>query len=104
MGLDVDTDAMRSHAQRVQGLAGKAGQAVAAADQVSFSSEMYGRFGALLVWPFMLPLQEAGATSTRVVKDALADTGRAVRATADTFDFVEDAVVQVMKAHARTIA
>ena len=95
--FDVDTDAMRAHAGRVVGLSGEAGQAVSAADSVSFSPQMYGSIGAALVWPMMAPLQGAGVASTKLVKGALGDTADAVRGTADAFDFVENGVTEAME-------
>lgn len=95
-GFDVDTDAMRSHAHRVAGLSGKAGQAVGAAHQVGFTSSMFGSIGAMLVWPMMAPLQAAGVASTELVEEALGETSEAIKGAADAFDWVEDGVREAM--------
>ncbi len=70
----------------------KAGRATAAAHQVSFSSEMFGSIGSMLVGPFMAPLQGAGVLSTESIEGALGDTSESIKGMADTFSFVEGAV------------
>jgi hypothetical protein len=95
-GFFVNTDAMRAHAANVDSLGTSAGRAVAAAESVNFSSQMYGTIGALLLLDKMMPLQNAGVLSTKAIQACLGDTAEAVRMTAQTFDFVDREVGEVM--------
>ena len=95
-GFHVDTEAMRKHASNVQGVRQQAGTAVDAARQVSFGANMYGQIGQMLVFPLMLPLQEAGVASTEAVSDMLGDTAEGITGLADSYDVVETAVTGLM--------
>lgn len=92
--LFVDPGEMRAHAGRVHGLSAEAGKATAAADQVSFTSGMFGSIGSLLVGPFMQPLQGAGQVAASAMEGALADCAESVTALADTFTFIDETVGQ----------
>ncbi|MDR7252981.1 uncharacterized protein YukE [Nocardioides sp. BE266] len=88
----IDPGEMRAHASRVLALSGKAGQATAAANQVSFSSGMFGSIGSMLVGPFMFPLQGAGQVAAGAMEGALGDCAESIKGLADTFSFIDDTV------------
>lgn len=90
----VDPGEMRAHAGRVQALADQAGEATAAANQVSFTSGMFGSIGSALVGPFMFPLQSAGQVAASAMEGALSDCAESVRGLADTFSFIDETVGQ----------
>lgn len=90
--LYIDPGEMRSHANRVQGLSSRAGQATTAAGQVSFTSTMFGSIGSILVSPFMFPLQAAGEVAASTMEGALGDCAESVRGLADTFTFIDGTV------------
>lgn len=95
--IDIDTGAIRAHAEHVRGLVAKADQAVDAATQVSFHPETYGKIGAALVYPFLAPLEAAGVASTQGVSGSLVDTAIGLDTVAATFDFVDGAVDGAMR-------
>ncbi|NYE36280.1 enamine deaminase RidA (YjgF/YER057c/UK114 family) [Nocardioides cavernae] len=88
----VDPGEMRAHANRVRSLSRKAGEATAAAGQVSFTSGMFGSIGSLLVGPAMFPLQTAGQVAAAAMEGALDDCAETVTGLADTFSFIDDTV------------
>ena len=88
----IDPGEMRAHANRVLGLSHQAGQATAAAHQVSFTSGMFGSIGSVLVGPFMFPLQGAGQVAASAMEGALGDCAEAIQGLADTFTFIDDTV------------
>ena len=88
----VDPGEMRAHANRVRALSADAGKATAAANQVSFTSGMFGSIGSLLVGPFMFPLQGAGQVAASTMEGALGECAEAVKALADTFTFIDETV------------
>ena len=88
----IDPGEMRAHASRVLALSGRAGDATAAANQVSFTSGMFGSIGSLLVGPFMLPLQGAGQVSASTMEAALGDCADTLKGLADTFTFIDETV------------
>jgi hypothetical protein len=88
----IDPGEMRAHASRVLALSDQAGEATAAANQVSFTSGMFGSIGSELVGPFMFPLQGAGQVAAAAMEGALGDCAETVRALADTFSFIDDTV------------
>lgn len=88
----IDPGEMRAHANRVLGLSHQAGQATAAANQVSFTSGMFGSIGSVLVGPFMFPLQGAGQVAASAMEGALGDCAEAIQGLADTFSFIDDTV------------
>lgn len=88
----IDPGEMRAHANRVLGLSHQAGQATAAANQVSFTSGMFGSIGSVLVGPFMFPLQGAGQVAASTMEGALGDCAEAIKGLADTFSFIDDTV------------
>jgi uncharacterized protein YukE len=90
----IDPGEMRGHATRVLSLSQKAGQATAAADQVSFTSGMFGSIGSLLVGPAMFPLQTAGQAAASSMEGALGDCAETIKGLADTFSFIDDTVGQ----------
>lgn len=99
----VDTGEMRAHATRVLALSGEAGKATAAANQVSFTSGMFGSIGSILVAPFMMPLQTAGQVSAAAMEGALGDCAAAVKGLADTFSYVDETVGEHFDAVGRRI-
>jgi hypothetical protein len=90
----IDPGEMRAHAGRVRALAGEAGKATAAANQVSFTSGMFGSIGSLLVGPFMFPLQGAGQVAAAAMEGALGDCAESITGLADTFSFIDNTVGQ----------
>ena len=90
----IDPGEMLAHAGRVHGLSQQAGQATAAANQVSFTSGMFGSIGSLLVGPFMFPLQGAGQVAASTMEGALADCAESITGLADTFTFIDNTVGQ----------
>ena len=90
----IDPGEMRAHASRVLALSGRAGEATAAANQVSFTSGMFGSIGSLLVGPFMIPLQGAGQVAASTMEDALGDCAESIDGLADTFSFIDNTVGQ----------
>jgi hypothetical protein len=90
----VDPGEMRAHANRVRNLSHKAGEATAAAGQVSFTSGMFGSIGSMLVGPFMFPLQTAGQVAAASMEGALGDCAETINGLADTFSFIDGTVGQ----------
>lgn len=88
----IDPGEMRAHAGRVLALSHQAGEATAAAQQVSFSSGMFGSIGSLLVGPFMFPLQGAGQVAAAAMEGALGDCAESIKGLADTFTFIDETV------------
>lgn len=88
----IDPGEMRAHAGHVLALAQQAGQATAAANQVSFTSGMFGSIGSALVGPFMFPLQGAGQVAAAAMEGALGDCAESIKGLADTFSFIDDTV------------
>ena len=88
----VDPGEMRAHASRVLSLSNQAGEATAAANQVSFTSGMFGSIGSVLVGPFMFPLQGAGQVAAAAMEGALGDCAESIRGLADTFTFIDETV------------
>ena len=90
----VDPGEMRAHASRVRALSADAGRATAAAEQVSFTSGMFGSIGSVLVGPFMFPLQGAGQVAASTMEGALSDCAESLTGLADTFTFIDQTVGQ----------
>jgi hypothetical protein len=90
--LYVDTGELRAHASHVRALSGKASEATAAADRVSFTSGMFGSIGSMLVGPFMFPLQSAGQVAAAAMEGALGDCADSLEGLADTFSFIDRTV------------
>ena len=88
----IDPGELRAHASRVLALSNQAGEATAAAHQVSFSSGMFGSIGSLLVGPFMFPLQGAGQVAAAAMEGALGDCAESIKGLADTFTFIDETV------------
>ena len=88
----IDPGEMRAHAGRVLGLSNQAAEATAAANQVSFTSGMFGSIGSLLVGPFMFPLQGAGQLAASAMEGALGDCAESIKGLADTFTFIDETV------------
>lgn len=92
--LFVDPGEMRAHANRVQSLSADAGKATAAAQQVGFTSGMFGSIGSMLVGPFMFPLQAAGQAGAASMEEALSDCAETIRGLAEAFEFIDTTVGQ----------
>lgn len=96
--IDVQTAAMRRHASRVRDIAGRAEQASDAARQVAFHPQMYGLIGGALVYPALVPLEAAGVAATAGIAEALEATASSLDGLARTFDRVDSAVQDALKA------
>ncbi len=95
--FDVDTTAMRSHSAKVAALVSRADMAKDAAAEVSFHAEAFGKIGAALVYPFLMPLEAAGRTATALTSETLNGTAEAVRGMADAYDAVDRSVESLMR-------
>lgn len=88
----IDPGELRAHAGHVLALSQQAGEATAAANQVSFASGMFGSIGSVLVGPFLFPLQGAGQVAAASMEGALGDCAETIKGLADTFTFIDETV------------
>jgi hypothetical protein len=94
--LTVDTDAMRSHASALDGIASGLAEAVDAAATTTMPDDSFGLLCAFLVPPAML-LQGAAAAGVTAGSTAVAGTRTGVRSSADAYDAIDRTVQDALK-------
>lgn len=89
--LTVDTGAMRAHAGALDGIAAGLAEAVDAAATTAMPDDSFGLLCSFLVLP-ATAIQGAAAGGVVAGSTAVGGTRTAVRASADAYDAIDDAV------------
>lgn len=91
-GFGVHTDEMRAHAKNVEAVAQQLKVAVDAAHTVSMPSDAYGILCSPLLVPLISALESVGVTTLDTGAAATGATATGIRAMADGYDAVDQAV------------
>jgi hypothetical protein len=95
--IDVVTEAMRSHAGKLDALASDAVQGVEAGKHVLTNGDAYGKLCSF-IGGAMVPAQLGGIANAALTVASLKATAVQVRSVAATFDKVDEIVNDAMKA------
>ena len=95
-GFTVDVAAMRAHAGRLDDVSQGGADATEAAGQVACNGEAFGILCSF-VGAALLPAQQAGHLQAKLAQESVKGTAAGVRAMADGYELVDQAVEKAMK-------
>ncbi|MBA8823310.1 hypothetical protein FHX42_000639 [Saccharopolyspora lacisalsi] len=87
-GFETSTEELRGHAKKLRALADRLDTAVGAAEQVTMSTEAYGKICAFFV-PIVQGVSRPGVDALSRASEAMNDTASNVRRAASTYDETE---------------
>lgn len=96
-GFDVDVAGMRAHAGVLDGVSQAGADATEAANTVTCNGEAFGILCSF-VGAALLPVQTAGYLQAKLAQESIKGTANGVRAMADAYELVDEAVGKAMKA------
>ncbi|TVT39791.1 hypothetical protein FNH05_23765 [Amycolatopsis rhizosphaerae] len=97
-GYTVETGELASHAQAVQRIAGELGQALSAAEQVTMGVQAYGMICGPLFVPIVLAVSAPGLVTLGLSRQAIGSISDAVTKAVSSYESVEQAHAQALKA------
>ncbi|GAB2740902.1 hypothetical protein GCM10027174_12960 [Salinifilum aidingensis] len=98
-GFAIHTDEMRSHAQRVRGVAERIGTAKDAAGEISLNGgEAYGILCSPVLIPLMGMIETMGSAAIGTSQAAVEGTAAGLEAAAEEYDSVDEEVVASLEA------
>lgn len=95
-GFQVDTAGMRAHAGRLDHVSQSGADATEAANTVACNGEAFGILCSF-VGAALLPVQQAGYLQAKLAQESVKGTAAGVRAMADGYDLVDQAVEKALK-------
>ncbi|MGX7827755.1 type VII secretion target [Actinokineospora sp. 24-640] len=98
-GYTIDTDAMRLHAGRLDGIGSQLGTAQEAASQVSLNgSDAYGILCSPVLTPLIGAIELAGMAAIGSTQLAVGATAGGIRGMAESYDYAEQLAVDMFDA------